>query len=581
MKSYVQQLKLSFDPFKASAISNEFFEGGNRSQVRDQIVERAMYSESLISVSGCLGSGKTSLLAAITRSFGEEAVVVDIVATLFMSTDQFMNQLVGALQLPGEFEGVEDRAHAVAHLAGQLQMDARSLLIQVDDAHELSSEVLKELVALKKGAAAESVHVILFGESQLGNVLENTLEREQLAILAEFELDGFGSDATIDYVRFKLGGAGYTKEMPLTGSVLGSIHNSSNGMPGAINALVRDALDKEFAADVEAAGVELGALERQFSADVSIEENELMEDELEEFSAAREVEVPDSTLDETSSAARYFVAAAVLLVVFIAAIAMFRPNQGVGTDVARISVPVPDSLTVASSSQSAAQALAPGTIADDVSLSIMARRPRASSLSQNVTEAESATSNEAESEQGAAATGTIIRTAEVEPASAVVLAAIEPVLEPVSVPSGSAAIATSLAPVVSAPSPASSAVISTADRTPVITPEPITEDSNANELSSFERKLLAYPSANYTVQIVGASSEANIQAFVKAAQLSVTAGYFETRLNGKPWYVVVAGNFPDREAATAFLSALSDSAKASGPWVRSLVGIQSDIQKLR
>ena len=563
MTSYVQRLKLSFDPFKVSAISNEFFEGGNRSQVRDQIVERAMYSESLISVSGCLGSGKTSLLAAITRSFGEEAVIVNIVATLFMNPDQFMDQLVGALQLPGEFESIQDRAHAVVHLAGQLQMDARSLLIQVDDAHELSSEVLKELVALKKGAAAESMHVILFGESQLGNVLENTLEHDQLAILAEFELDGFGSEATIDYVQFKLGIAGYTQKMPLPGSVLGSIHNSSNGMPGAINALVRDALDKEFAADVGVAGVELGALESQFSADVAIDENEFTADELEEFSAAREVDVPDSTLDETSSAARYFVAAAILLVVFVAAIAMFRPNQEVEADVAQISVPVSGALPVASSSQSAMPALAPEAIAEEDSLPAIAQRLRASSLSQNVTEDES--------EQGGAATGTIIRTAEVEPASVVALAAAEPepelVLKPVLVPDP-AAIASSPAPL---------AATGTAGRTP----EPVTVDSNANELSSFERNLLSYPSANYTVQIVGAASEANIQAFVTAAQLSVTAGYFGTLLNGKPWYVVVAGNFPDRESAAALLSALPDSAKASGPWVRSLAGIQSDIQKLQ
>jgi DamX protein len=175
---------------------------------------------------------------------------------------------------------------------------------------------------------------------------------------------------------------------------------------------------------------------------------------------------------------------------------------------------------------------------------------------------------EDEGEQAGAATGTIIRTAEVEPVSAVVLAAAEPepVLKPVSVPAEPAAIASSSAPLA-------------ATGTAVRTPEPVTADSNANELSSFERNLLSYPSANYTVQIVGASSEANIQAFVAAAQLSVTAGYFGTLLNGKPWYVVVAGNFPDRESATALLSALPDSAKASGPWVRSLARIQSDIQK--
>ena len=35
MKSYVQELKLSFDPFDASAISREFFEGGNRREIRE------------------------------------------------------------------------------------------------------------------------------------------------------------------------------------------------------------------------------------------------------------------------------------------------------------------------------------------------------------------------------------------------------------------------------------------------------------------------------------------------------------------------------------------------------------------
>jgi DamX protein len=115
----------------------------------------------------------------------------------------------------------------------------------------------------------------------------------------------------------------------------------------------------------------------------------------------------------------------------------------------------------------------------------------------------------------------------------------------------------------------------------VRTPEPVAKVSNNSELSSFERNLLSYLSTSYTVQIVGASSESNIQAFVATAQLSTAAGYFETRLNGKPWYVVIAGNFSNKEAAAAFLLALPDSAKTSGPWVRSIRGIQSDIQKLQ
>lgn len=574
MKPYVQQLNLSFDPFDASTINREFFEGGNRSKIRDQIVERAMYSESLISVSGCLGSGKTSLLASITQGFGEEAVVVNIVATLFMNSDQFMDQLVAALQLPGEFENNEDRAHAVTHLAGQLQMDSRSLLIQVDDAHELSREVLKDLVGLKSEAAAESLNVILFGESQLGNMLENTLEHEQLAILAEFELDGFGSESTIDYIRFKLGIAGYAKPLPLLGSVLGSIHNSSNGMPGAINALVRDELDKEFGEDIEAAGAKLGALESQFSADIAAEERDCTGDEFSEFSAAREVEVEDSAAEEGSTSGPYFIAAGILLVVLVAAIALFRPDQELETDVARISVPVP---SPAPSAQ---------VIPEPVSLSVIAQRPRTSTgLNPSGSEAELepvALSMPATADPIANVAEEL---AEEEPAVAINSAATEVVLEsePAIEPAVSLAV----------PSSASNAVTGTviripepvaADSTIDSTIDSVTDstiDSSMDELSSFERNLLSYPSSSYAVQIVGASSEANIQAFVKATQLSVTAGYFETRLNGNPWYVVIAGNFSDKESAAALISALPDSAKASGPWVRSLASIQSDIQKLQ
>jgi len=565
MKSYVQELKLSFDPFDASAISRGFFEGGNRREIRDQIVERAMYSESLISVSGCLGSGKSSLLAAITQSFGEEAVVVNIAATLFMSSDQFMDQLVGALQLPGEFESLEDRAHAVTHLAGQLQMDARSLLIQVDDAHDLGGEVLKYLVALKKGAAADSVHVILFGESQMGRVLESTLEHEQLAILAEFDLGGFGSEATHDYIRFKLEGAGYTKLLPLEGSVLGAIHNSSNGMPGAINSSVHEALTQEFGVDVaadvrvpaevEAVGVEFGTLEAQFGADVAAQNTDYTDDELAEFSTAREVDFADLTLEDTSTSGRYFAAASILLVVLVAAFVLLQTGQEVDSAVVQISVPASASVSVPMPAT-----IPQGPSLDEVSLSTIAQRPRGSA---DLNPAETKTA--AASVLDASEPSSIIRD-EPEPNAEVASAAVVIVAKP---------------ELGSEPLELLSSVRNTLTGSVVRTPEPVAEVSNSSELSSFEQNLLSYPSTNYTVQIVGSSSESSIQAFVPAAQLSSAAGYFETRLNGKPWYVVIAGNFSNKEAAAAFLLALPDSAKTSGPWVRSIRGIQSDIQKLQ
>ena len=92
---------------------------------------------------------------------------------------------------------------------------------------------------------------------------------------------------------------------------------------------------------------------------------------------------------------------------------------------------------------------------------------------------------------------------------------------------------------------------------------------------------MSSPSSNYVVQVLGASSKSNIQSFIDKEKIGADTGYFETRLNGKPWYVVLVGNFPDRASATAAMNTLPAAAKAYGPWVRGVAEIQSAINSLQ
>jgi hypothetical protein len=83
----------------------------------------------------------------------------------------------------------------------------------------------------------------LFGENQIDSLLQRILTADEQERLAIFPLDGFASDETQEYIRFKLATARFTKELPIDGGIVGVIHNSSRGMPGAINNLVADALN--------------------------------------------------------------------------------------------------------------------------------------------------------------------------------------------------------------------------------------------------------------------------------------------------------------------------------------------------
>jgi len=106
-----------------------------------------------------------------------------------------------------------------------------------------------------------------------------------------------------------------------------------------------------------------------------------------------------------------------------------------------------------------------------------------------------------------------------------------------------------------------------------------TAPANSN-LSGFEKELMQYAANTYTIQILGSHSEANVKKFVSDKALTQKHGYYETRHENKPWFVVVAGNFRDRAAANAVIDQLPASLRSMQPWIRSVADVQRDIRKL-
>ena len=126
--------------------------------------------------------------------------------------------------------------------------------------------------------------------------------------------------------------------------------------------------------------------------------------------------------------------------------------------------------------------------------------------------------------------------------------------------------------------PSSAASSTTA---PASTPAPIPQRRESILSGSpFERQLLAAPAEGFSLQILGASSEANVKAFVErnGGGLRQTLGYYRAERAGAPWYVVAYGVFATRAEAEATLNRLPQALAASGPWVRSLSALQAEIR---
>ena len=532
MNTYTQWLNLDFDPFVPDAKSRDFYCSGQRQNLLDQIVEFSLYSNAMISVTGPLGAGKTTLATNLCDRFADEAVVAKVAATLFMNQSQFLEMLQGALGF--KFTDSSDSNSSIEQIcryAAELDLEASSLILIIDDAHELSDEVLHLLTKLLVSCVNSSIHALLFGENQLDSVLQSTLTVDAKERLAVFPLDGFASDETQEYIRFKLATARFTKELPIDVGIVGAIHNSSLGMPGAINNLVVDALNAAAPASERDEFVDTCP---SYSGDRIAQD-----DELEGIEALDGYNPDVKRSPVVSIQPRYWFAAATL-VVMLSGTLLFWERGPRETESIPIIVAVTPKTAQAIEVEPATElpaAVSEQPAAVEVAVAELEKFP-------------------------------VSEVADFDKSNSVATSPRGEVADSVPLPNHGAEINESLL------------VVPAEVAGPVVEIAAVEETVVIATASPFVEQLLQASPRDYAVQLLASYSEANISEFVAQLNTGHPAGYFETRYQGKPWFVAVLATFGDRNEAARSISSLSAKLRSNEPWVRSVAGIQTDIQEL-
>jgi DamX protein len=539
MNTYTQWLNLDFDPFAPGAKSRDFYCSGQRQNLLDQIVEFSLYSNAMIAVTGPLGAGKTTLATNSCDRFADEAVCVKVAATLFMNQNQFLETLQDALGF--KRTGSSDSNSSIEQIcsyAAELDLEARSLILIIDDAHELSAEVLQLLTKLLASCVDSSIHALLFGENQLDNLLQNTLTIDEQERLAVFPLDGFASDETQEYIRFKLATARFTKELPIDGGTVGAIHNSSRGMPGAINSLVVDALNAAAPASEPDEFADIGPI---YSGD-SIAQN----DRREVFEALEGYDRDETESPVVSIQPRYWFAATALIVLLTGTLLFWDTGPG-ETE----SIPITVTATSMTTQTSAVEPVA--------------ELPAAASMQLTAVEVVVAEVEELRESE----------VADLDRSKSVATTSIDEIVAAESDPAANNGAEINDSKIV-VPAEVTGTIVEVA----VADVGVVEETAVIATASPFVEQLLQASPRNYAVQLLASHSEANISDFVTQLSADHPAGYFETRYQGKPWFVAVLAAFDDRDKAARAISALPAKLRSNEPWVRSVAGIQTDILQL-
>ncbi|WP_160105282.1 AAA family ATPase [Pseudomonas izuensis] len=527
-EAFLGHFQLSHDPFAPRVPGFKFFPA-QRKPVLGQLHHLARYSQLLLVVTGPQGSGKTLLRQALVASTNKQSVQSVVVSARGAGDSAgLLRQVAQALDIAQAETG------AILDQVVQLALTGQEVYLLVDDAEQLDESALEALMTLAAGASEGRPHVFLFGETSLIAQLEALqLEEERFHVI---ELQPYTEEETREYLDQRLEGAGRGIEL-FTADQISDIHESSDGWPGNINQVARDAM-------IEAMIASRSAVKRPSMGFNMPKKHVLAISAVVVVAVAAAWLMPGRSKAPTTGAPANEQAQLPL--------GQGSANGGApAVEFAGNTQPMP--LPLVGNSQP------------------VMRKPLAEAAG-GITEGDDGVPVEGSSATPPTVT-TIAPPAGV-PAGPAPTPAAKPVPSPTQVATAKPAPAPAPVAAKPAPAPAKPAVAAAAKpaEKPAEKPAPAAKAAGGTWYAG-------QAPGNYVVQILGTSSEATAQNFVK--EQGGEYRYFKKVLNGKPLYVITYGNFANRDAAVTAIKALPAKVQAGKPWPRSVASVQQELATAR
>lgn len=189
------------------------------------------------------GVGKTTLIIALLREMGDRVLSAVVTNPKLVPLD-FFNQLALELGLDGPFASKGPFLAALAQFLNRCRREGKLILVVVDEAQDLSAEMLEELRLLGNldNSSPRVLNIFLVGQPEIVRVLKRSAARALLQRLhRSYALKPLNAEATALYVRQRLKLAGANRDI-FDAPALEAVHQVSRGVPRLINSVCDDAM---------------------------------------------------------------------------------------------------------------------------------------------------------------------------------------------------------------------------------------------------------------------------------------------------------------------------------------------------
>ena len=237
-------------PFSLSPDPAFYFRTPQHEEVLANLTYGVESRKGFIVLTGEVGTGKTTMLECLRDFLNARGIAFASLFNSRLNVGEFFQMLAYDLDLTCKRDSKTEVLFALNSFLLEQAKQGRTAVLILDEAHNLSDEVLEEvrLLGNLETRHGKLLQIILAGQTELDRRLEAPeLRQLKQRIVLRCRLEPFAAEETARYIAARLEKAGMASQTVFSGELLGRIHQLSQGIPRLINSICDNLLVTCFA----------------------------------------------------------------------------------------------------------------------------------------------------------------------------------------------------------------------------------------------------------------------------------------------------------------------------------------------
>jgi general secretion pathway protein A len=250
---YLEHYGLIRQPFEMTPDPAFLYLGEAHQEGLATLVYGVRARKGFVMLTGEVGTGKTTLLHALLAQLDPDTASAFLFNPRLEPLD-FFHVLFDELGIDQVCHTKGEYLLALNHFLIERLREGKSTLLIVDEAQNLSAEMLEEIRLLSnlETPTSKLLQIMLVGQPELDEMLQRQeLRQLRQRIVLRFQLRPFDLQETAGYIEERLRLAGYTGKALFRRSAIQRIQDVSGGIPRLINIICDGSLLLGYSRDLE------------------------------------------------------------------------------------------------------------------------------------------------------------------------------------------------------------------------------------------------------------------------------------------------------------------------------------------